>query len=215
MGRDAAPRRGCGQRLAAVGGQQAAQAVCRQRRHARRPARRARSPRARDCGRIARRPRSRSACQCSRLRSRCFASSLTTERSASTGTMRVTPSSVAFCTMRSMRSPRAMPCSSVICERRLALDGVCAPARAPAPSCRCARRARRRIRRPAPLNKREWRARLEAQHARQMFARLRGQHDLGAVGERAGHVDSRQAHASSMPSVATRASSSISSGAMT
>ena len=34
-------------------------------------------------------------------------------RSVSTGTMRHTPSSVAFCTTTSMRSPREIPCASV------------------------------------------------------------------------------------------------------
>jgi hypothetical protein len=61
----------------------------------------------------------------------------------------------------------------------------------------------------------ERRARRKAQDARQMLPRLRGQHDLGTLGECAGHMDSGHAHASSMPSVATRASNSISSGAMT
>ena len=36
--------------------------------------------------------------------------------------MRVTPSSVAFCTTKSMRSPRGTHCREGRCERRLAID---------------------------------------------------------------------------------------------
>ena len=128
--------------------------------------------------------------------------------------MRVTPSSVAFWTMKSMRSPRAMPCSSVICigdSRSTATCArTCAATLLPADSLSAAENSP-----PVPLNKREWRAWRKPQNARQVFARLRGQDDLRTFGECSGHIDSRQAHASSMPSVAMRASSSISAGAMT
>ena len=52
----------------------------------------------------------------------------------------------------------------------------------------------------------------EPQHAHQVLAGLLRQRDFATRRERARNVDARQAHAMPMPSVATRASSSISSG---
>ena len=52
-------------------------------------------------------------CQCCKRLAACAASSFTTLRSVITGTSRATPSSVAFCITRSMRSPRETPCTSV------------------------------------------------------------------------------------------------------
>ncbi len=52
--------------------------------------------------------------QCATRFSARAASSFTSVRSAFTGTMALTPSSVAFCRIRSIFSPRAMPCSRVI-----------------------------------------------------------------------------------------------------
>src|SRR6185437_1048443 len=51
--------------------------------------------------------------QCWSFLSACFASRRTTLRSVKTGTMREPPSSVAFCRIQSMRSPREIPCASV------------------------------------------------------------------------------------------------------
>ena len=59
------------------------------------------------------------------------------------------------------------------------------------------------------------RARFEPQHTRQMLRGLRGQDQFRALRQGIGNVDAGQAHASSMPSPAMRASSSISSGVMT
>ena len=56
------------------------------------------------------------ASQCACLLCPLCVASFTTLRSVMRGTIRVTPSSVAFCTMASIRSPRAMPCSSVMCR---------------------------------------------------------------------------------------------------
>ena len=99
-------------------------------------------------------------------------------------------------------------------QRRLAFDSDRAPGLAPRRFLPCGRSSAAEYSPPVPSNKVNG-APAEAQHARQVFARLRGQHDLRTFGECSGHIDSRQAHASSMPSVAMRASSSISSGAMT
>ena len=51
--------------------------------------------------------------QCPNFRSACGAPMCTMVRSVVTGTMRVTPSSVVFCTTRSMRSLREIPWTSV------------------------------------------------------------------------------------------------------
>ncbi len=52
--------------------------------------------------------------QCATRFSARAASSFTSVRSALTGMIATTPSSVAFCRIRSIFSPRAMPCSRVI-----------------------------------------------------------------------------------------------------
>ena len=52
--------------------------------------------------------------QCASRFSARWASSFTSLRSLLAGTMRATPSSVAFCRIQSIFSPRAMPCSRVI-----------------------------------------------------------------------------------------------------
>ena len=125
------------------------------------------------------------ACQCSSLRARCFASSFTTERSASTGTMRVTPSSVAFCTMRSMRSPRATPCSSVTCSGDSRSIGVML-AHAGRDLLAGRRPSVAAYSPPAPLNSVSACAGFEAQHAREMLAGLRRASTMSrAGGERA------------------------------
>ena len=62
--------------------------------------------------------------QCADLRARPSASSFTTLRAVATGTIAATPSSVAFCTTRSMRSVRAMPCTSVTASGDSALAGA-------------------------------------------------------------------------------------------
>ena len=51
--------------------------------------------------------------QCAAFDAAWGSSSRTTLRWLKTGMMRATPSSVAFCTMKSMRSPRGMHCTSV------------------------------------------------------------------------------------------------------
>ena len=52
--------------------------------------------------------------QCAMRFSARAVSSLTSVRSALTGTIVATPNSVAFCRIRSIFSPRAMPCSKVM-----------------------------------------------------------------------------------------------------
>ena len=67
------------------------------------------------------------ACQCTSLRCACVPSSLTTLRSVSTGISLATPSSVAFCTTRSMRSPREMPWARVIASGDSRSVRCCSP----------------------------------------------------------------------------------------
>ena len=55
----------------------------------------------------------------------CQRSKRTTLLFVVTGMIRFTPSSVAFCTTRSMRSPRDTPCTSATRERRLAVNRRC------------------------------------------------------------------------------------------
>ncbi len=128
--------------------------------------------------------------------------------------MRVTPSSVAFCTMRSMRSPRATPCNSVTSSGDSRSTAIMTQ-HAGDHFLAVGRRECRRELAALAIEQRERGTGLEAKHAREMFSRLGGQHDFPTRHQRCGHMDSRHAHASSIPSVVTLANRSISSGEMT
>ena len=94
--------------------------------------------------------------------------------------MRFTPSSVAFCTIESMRSPRATPCNSVMsigdsrstASCRSTLHPLFLPLVAPERGGVFAARA---------VEQREGRAGFEPQHARQMLRGLRGQDQVRAL----------------------------------
>ena len=96
------------------------------------------------------------------------------ERSATTGTMRVTPSSVVFCTIKSMRSPRARLCSSTI-ARAGAGDGR-PPRRSPSAtmvSSRSTGTTSASTSSPWPSNSVSRSPAPRAQHARQVAVRRR------------------------------------------
>ena len=177
----------------------------------RRPAAPARSLPARDCGRIARRRRSRSTCQCSSLRARLLRVDLHHRalgehrhdaRDAELGGL--LHDEVHALAARDALQQRDL-------QRRLALDGGMCAALVPRPSCRRARaclRIRRRCRRTsvngAPASRRSTRVRCWPACSGSPISALPATSVWSTI-------DPGQAHASSMPSVATRASRSISS----
>jgi hypothetical protein len=98
-------------------------------------------------------------------------------------------------------------------QRRLAFDGIeCTDA---SPDLLAVALERAREFTAGTVEQRDRRACIESQHAREVQAGLLGQADSLVADELLLDEDASQAHASSTPSVAMRASRSISSGVMT
>ena len=152
--------------------------------------------------------------QCADFLSRLAASSLTTLRAVATGTIAATPSSVAFCTTRSMRSARAMPCTSVNASGDSA-RAAAVPATSTSTVSRPKTRDPRGIVLAVAIEERQGIACLEAEDPTDVSRGRAFERDAGACGQRRVDVDADQAHAASTAPLAMPASQSISSGVMT
>ena len=129
--------------------------------------------------------------------------------------MQRTPSSVAFCSVQSMRSPRDTACTSVMPSG----DSRSAGGASPDPHAHAVAFDRDDLAAEVAagaVEQRERRAGPQPQHARDVIGRRFRQRDLRAGRERLVGVDAVQSHvAASMPSRAVATSRSISSGVIT
>ncbi len=152
--------------------------------------------------------------QCASLRCAWAASRRTTLRSVSTGTSPVTPSSVAFCITRSMRSPRETPWASVSEQRRLALQRALGADRDRHAAAGEGLDARGELA-AGTVEERQLLAHAQPQHPQHVVGGGAGELHARAGGKRRLHEHAAQAHASSMPSRATSTMRSISCGVTT
>ena len=132
--------------------------------------------------------------QCAAFDAACGSSRRTTLRWLKTGTMRATPSSVAFCTMKSMRSPRGMHCTSVTAS------GDSRSTARPSPTAAVTREPRTLATvaansRPSPANSTRCIAAARAQHLGEVSGGGGRQLDHAAGAQCGLHVDAGQPHA--------------------
>ncbi len=134
------------------------------------------------------------ASQCARRRSARSASSLTSVRSVTSGTTQATPSSVAFCRIQSIFSPRAMPWPSVM-RSRLSRSGAVAASSTRAVTERFASEAELAgVLAAVAVEQAQRMAAVQAQHARDVFAGLDRQLHFAPGAQRLRHVDAGDAH---------------------
>ena len=107
--------------------------------------------------------------------------------------MRATPSSVAFCRIQSIFSPRAMPCASVSAQRRFAID-LAHGADFRGDRAFGQRRERRVVLAAIAIEQDQRMAALQAQHARDMLAGLFRQQHFVAGSQRLVDMNAGNAH---------------------
>ena len=126
-----------------------------------------------------------------------------------------TPSSVAFCNVQSMRSPRETACTSVMRSGDSGSPAVLAPTRTLHAIARH-REDLAPILAAAAVERDDRRAFAQPQHARDVIGRRLGQRQVRVRCQWLADVNARQSHvAISMPSRAVMTRRSISSGVIT